>query len=292
MRRTVVVAGLLLRVGFVAGQHPAPVKPAVQTQAVDAQADAQMDVQMDAAQALIGRALILRGFYLTNDLAYDVSGRVQGAPKVADWTLAGMDVKKAERRGPKEIALEGVRVAIRYNPDNHQFERHPQAEEKLKVLVGDAGDGHGFGAALDAIFSQGIDPRLQRSVPPYWQHYFNPGLDWPPDALTGQQLYAANGLPNQAKDVAPPSLTHKVDLKMTPLAEKDKVRGTMQLRLVVDAEGLPRRIAVVRPLGYGLEERAVEAVSKWRFSPAMREGKPVAAGLVLNLDVEFVGVPR
>jgi protein TonB len=61
---------------------------------------------------------------------------------------------------------------------------------------------------------------------------------------------------------------------------------------VVDAAGVPQRIAIVRPLGYGLDERAVEAVAKWRFTPAMRQGQPIPATLLLNYDFEFVTPPR
>ena len=59
--------------------------------------------------------------------------------------------------------------------------------------------------------------------------------------------------------------------------------------MVVDAEGVPQRIVIARPLGYGLDARAVEAVAKWRFTPAMREGRPVAVSLVVNYDFKFVG---
>jgi TonB family protein len=254
--------------------------------------NASLPDALDAAQALIGRALFVRGFYVANDLAYDASARIIGVPKAEDWTLAGMDVKKVERMDSQTVELEGVRVAIRYNPDSHQFERHPLNDEKMKVLIADPGSAHGLEVAADAIFSQGIDPRLQRSTPAFWQHYFNPGLAWPQDALTDQQIYVLNGPPDQVKDVTPPVVSHKEDARMTNFAEKDRVHGVLQLRMVVDAEGVPRRIAVARPLGYGLDERAVEAVSKWRFAPATREGQPVAAAMLLNYDFEFAVPPH
>ncbi|NYF79261.1 TonB family protein [Granulicella arctica] len=252
----------------------------------------QADAEMDGAEALIGRALFLRGFYSENDLSYDASGKVQGTPKTGDWTLAGMDVLQVQRRGAQVIELDGVRVAIRYNPDSHQFERHAQNDEKMKVRVADAGSAAGFEAALEVIFAQGIDPELQHAMPAMWQHYFNPGLGWPQDALTGQTIYALNGLPNQAKDVTPPSVLHKQDSKLTGEAEKDRVSGVLQLRMVVDAQGVPQRIEVARPLGYGLDERAVEAIARWRFTPAMRGGQPVAAAMLLNYSFEVAAPPR
>jgi len=71
---------------------------------------AESDAEVVAASRLVGKGLFLRGFYLTNDLTYDSAGRVQGSPKVGDWTVAAVNVLKAQRRGPDEIELEGVRA--------------------------------------------------------------------------------------------------------------------------------------------------------------------------------------
>src|SRR5580704_9382827 len=107
-----VLAVLLAGVGMVRSQGPSTgVNP--------------VDKEMEVAGTLVGKALFLRGFYLTNDLNYDSAGRVQGTPKVGDWTVAAVNVLKSERRGPDEIELDGVRVAIRYNTDTHEFQRHP-----------------------------------------------------------------------------------------------------------------------------------------------------------------------
>ena len=70
------------------------------------------------------------------------------------------------------------------------------------------------------------------------------------------------------------------------------VNGPALLRMVVDAEGKPHRISVAQSLGYGLEERAVEAMAKARFTPGTREGKPVATGLIVAQDFEYVASPR
>jgi TonB family protein len=244
-----------------------------------------------SAEHLVGKALFLRGFYAVNDLRYDAGGRVQGFPKTGEWTLAGVNVLKAQVL-PGQIELDGVRVAIRYNAEQHQFERHPLNEEKMKILVAEAGDAKGFEAAMAAIFSVGIDPALQRSTPVYWQHYFNPGLEWPADALNGVTAYPSYGLPNQAKDVTPAIATKKVEAKFTSFAEHDRVKGPILLRMVVDADGVPQRIYVVQPLGYGLEQSAVEAMGKWRFTPGTREGKPVATGVVVSQDFEYAAPPK
>jgi len=48
---------------------------------------------------------------------------------------------------------------------------------------------------------------------------------------------------------------------------------------------MPQDVRIVRKLGYGLDEQAVEAVRKYRFEPAMHDGKPVP--VEVNIQVAF-----
>ena len=57
------------------------------------------------------------------------------------------------------------------------------------------------------------------------------------------------------------------------------------LSLVVDPNGQPRDIQVVRPLGLGLDEKAVENARHWQFKPGMMKGNPVA--VIVNEEVFF-----
>src|SRR5260370_693985 len=79
-----------------------------------------------------------------------------------------------------------------------------------------------------------------------------------------------------AKDVGAAKVEHCGDAKYGDFAVRDKVQGAIQLRLVVDSAGAPLRIAISKPLGYGLDAAAVEAMRRWRFSPGTRGGEPVA----------------
>ena len=54
---------------------------------------------------------------------------------------------------------------------------------------------------------------------------------------------------------------------------------------MVDANGMPRDIKVIRPLGLGLDEKAIEAVMKWRFKPGVKKGQAVATQA--NVEVNF-----
>ena len=68
-------------------------------------------------------------------------------------------------------------------------------------------------------------------------------------------------------------------------ARKAKWQGAVLLSLVVDENGKPTSIKVVRPLGLGLDEKAIEAVTQWKFKPGTKEGKPVA--VQAQIEVTF-----
>lgn len=68
-------------------------------------------------------------------------------------------------------------------------------------------------------------------------------------------------------------------------ARKAKYQGVCVLSLIVTSEGTPRDVRIVRSLGMGLDEKAIEAVSQWKFEPGIKDGKPVA--VMVDVEVNF-----
>jgi TonB family protein len=58
-------------------------------------------------------------------------------------------------------------------------------------------------------------------------------------------------------------------------ARKAHYQGVVVIVAEIGTDGRPHDLHVVRPLGLGLDEKAVEAVAKWRFRPAIADGAPV-----------------
>ena len=75
--------------------------------------------------------------------------------------------------------------------------------------------------------------------------------------------------------VTQPRILSKVEPQYSEQARKKKLQGTISLSIVIDTTGTPTQIAVLRPLGMGLDEEAVQAVSQWRFAPGTKNGSPV-----------------
>lgn len=85
--------------------------------------------------------------------------------------------------------------------------------------------------------------------------------------------------------ISAPTAVSSPDPAYTEEARRAKKQGTCTLWLIVDSAGHPRDIRIVRGLGFGLDEKAVEAVKQWRFNPALKDGKPV--DVQISVEVEF-----
>lgn len=84
--------------------------------------------------------------------------------------------------------------------------------------------------------------------------------------------------------VSAPLVLFKVEPEYSEEARKAKFQGTVVLAIIVDPSGQARDIRVIRPLGLGLDEKAIEAVRKWRFKPGLKDGAavPVQATVEVN----------
>jgi TonB family protein len=94
-------------------------------------------------------------------------------------------------------------------------------------------------------------------------------------ASTPPDTQFPNEPPAGYSGVTPPVVIYKVDAQYSKEASKKKIQGTITVEFLIDPTGHPRNIEVTRGLGYGLDEKAIEAVGKWRFRPGTKEGEPV-----------------
>ena len=88
--------------------------------------------------------------------------------------------------------------------------------------------------------------------------------------------------------VSAPSVIYKVEPEYSEEARKAKFQGTVVLYVVVDEKGNPRDLKVVRPLGLGLDQKAIEAVQKWKFRPGMKDGHPVPVQATIEVNFRLL----
>jgi len=100
----------------------------------------------------------------------------------------------------------------------------------------------------------------------------------------GSERASSPGLFHIGRGVSPPKVIVQHEPEFSEPARMAKFQGVVTLGLVVDASGLPTNIRILKPLGCGLDEKAVHAVQGWRFKPAEKDGQPVAAGIAVEVD--------
>lgn len=122
-----------------------------------------------------------------------------------------------------------------------------------------AGAGNGSGPGFGGGFGLGLGPGFNRGA---GGGVFSPGAG----AIAPRAIY----------DPEP---------EYSDEARKLKAQGAVLLSLIVDERGRPRNIRVARSLGMGLDEKAIEAVRKWKFVPGTKDGIPVA--VQVNVEVNF-----
>ena len=84
--------------------------------------------------------------------------------------------------------------------------------------------------------------------------------------------------------VTVPEPIYKPDPSFSEEARKSKTQGLVTLVLVVGTDGRPYNIRVGASAGMGLDEKAIEAVARWRFKPATLNGQPVATQIAVEVD--------
>ncbi len=85
-----------------------------------------------------------------------------------------------------------------------------------------------------------------------------------------------------------PVLLVKTEPAYSEEARKGRIQGTVILLIEIDSSGRPRNIRVRQPLGFGLDERAIEAVGRWRFRPAYRNGRPVFCSAEVEVNFRLL----
>ena len=85
--------------------------------------------------------------------------------------------------------------------------------------------------------------------------------------------------------VSAPALLYKVEPEYSEEARKAKYQGVVVLTVTVDPAGRVTNPHVLRSLGLGLDEKAIEAVKKWKFKPGYKNGRPVPVSA--EIEVSF-----
>jgi len=104
-------------------------------------------------------------------------------------------------------------------------------------------------------------------------------MSQPPGAVTSARtVFRAGG------DVQSPVLLKKVEPQYTTEARVAQYSGIVRLTVIIGADGKTHDLQVVHPLGLGLDQKAIDAVTQWTFKPGQKDGQPVDVRATIEVN--------
>jgi TonB family protein len=100
----------------------------------------------------------------------------------------------------------------------------------------------------------------------------------------GNVLGPGDGVFTPGNGVSAPVLVYAPMSEFSDEARRNKYQGVCMISVIVDAQGIPRNPVVIQPLGEGLDEKALEAIPHYKFKPGMKNGRPVATRVIVEVN--------
>lgn len=266
------------------------------------------------------KILILRGFPTGKSLSYEASGTPLGDPHPGQWTLDAFVRINSVTFDGQDLVLAGVRMVVGSQGKGFYFLTENSKKYKkefgveIHAKVGPVVSQEQILALMDKIFLTDRDSLLS-FVPSYWQTCASAGLNEVNDpkytacrfsaemlAIPGVNAHADLRVLDQAHQtdssqpgvvrhrggVSPPRAISQPEPQFSDASRDLNWQGVVTMMLIVDENGNPGNIEILYPLGAGLDDEAVRAVSKWKFKPAQEEGHvPVAVQIAVQVDFHF-----
>ena len=195
-------------------------------------------------------------------------GKTAGAPMQAAQTTASAAPAETSEASEAQAQIAAAPPAER-----------PAGAKSVTTTTSPAHASKVLQDALDNVFAFGFDSRMMASMPEFWRLYYEAAAaktDYRPSDPAVLRESMADKKARLVTQFEPPSNQY---------AQDHGVAGMCLYHVVIGADGKPGEIAVARPIGFGLDENAVDSIRKVTFEPAIKDGKPVP--VLLDLVVEF-----
>jgi TonB family protein len=267
---------------------------------------ASAQVSIDGAKQLElqykGKFLRVRDLVSDSRIRYDAAGNLVGKWHAGRWTWhSNVEVTRIDVKD-RLLRIKGNRLLLNYNRGKHLFTPVRVGEVEIDIETSPGTDGKtDLAKELNKAFLKATE-EYPLDMQPYWKPFIScilkPDTDecrfyetesWKPDVYNVKSTSAwkpsYEGVQDVVPGVKPPTVKSRVEPQYTEIARKARVTGTVLLEAIVRKTGAVEIIRVIRPIGYGLEENAAEALSQWRFEAGTRMGQPV--DVRLNIEVNF-----
>jgi TonB family protein len=235
-------------------------------------------------QRLLKQPLYLRGMWSADDLHFDKTGHPLTGSETTSFTLSGIEVRKLDIQ-PDRLILTARRIGLELDESGAKrvvlTRGQGRAAKEVVVRIEiDAEPGGDYSDALDAIFTAKLED-LAPNLPPCWQIYAARAILHDPSP----RAFTYGDPPREVtRDVTEP-IIRSANAEFTEYARSLAYKGTVQVQFTVGKDGRPSSYIIVKPLGLGLDEAAIESIRQYVFGPATLHGKTIA--VTLTIEVTF-----
>jgi TonB family protein len=200
----------------------------------------------------------------------------QAAAPSAETDTAAAAPAPQSASDPSELsAADQLKASIAATPEAER----PADPSSVTTTTSQAHANRRLRDALDSIFAPGLDQRMMAAMPDFWKLYYQAVAAKADYRPADPSILRQNTVDEKAH------LLTSFEPDSNEFAQNAGVAGMALYHTVIGADGKPGEIAVARPIGFGLDENAVAAIRKAKFSPATKNGQPVP--VMLDLVVQF-----
>ncbi len=242
------------------------------------------EIEQELKKAFEGRVVLVRGFYKGGLLRYDSEGNLRSGGKPGSWTLTGKVEITRVSLGRDKLELWGNRVQLFYDQNKEDFRQIPGQGKVTIEMSRESGPWERLSIlrGLGRIFLP--EEELVDAVPDYWKGFLS--KDKPPQPeQPGEPIQFPGGTPvyRVGGSVSPPACVSCPEPEYSRAARAAKVNAVLVLWAIVSDQGRVQDMRIQKPAGLGLDEAAIEAITRWRFRPAERSGKPVPVAMAIEI---------
>lgn len=259
-------------------------------------------VGRDVAQSLLHHTIYIRHAYSATYLHFDEKGAILNGARTGYWPeVAAVYPTRVEILPSALLHIEADRMAVVFNQHKAKWDdvRRHTANVVIEVQFNPAHlTNEQAQHTLEAIFTHKLED-FSADLP-YWQPCLAGVLVKDPAAHGRVFCFNRNVAPNMTSHapvatsaprsggaIIPPRPLDTPQPHYTDVAREAVFNGSTVLWLIVDEHGRPAEIYVASPVGYGLDDKAVDSLARWRFRPAQLNGKPVRVQMTIEIDFKM-----
>jgi TonB family protein len=228
----------------------------------------------------VGTQRMLRHFYASADLKFDVDGNPRNKETEGSWTLLGGVLIDNLKLKAGKLELHGHRRLLVIDEGNKIF-RSIKLDEKFSIEINTQSGPDQATQLTDALARVFVSPDdLVSVVPGYWRDYLarfsgkaTPGEPCEDSAAklvsddsSGRKVSAGIAEGSKIRDALP---------TYYEIARENRVEGELALRAVIDKTGSVSRVCITKALGAGLDDMMVNTVRQWKYKPYTLNGQPI-----------------